>query len=258
MEAPAWIRRPIEEAHRRGLKILVKPHLSYWGRYEWRGDIVYETDEECNRFFESYTEWIVQIAAFSRDADAFAVGTELGGTVHHEERWRQIIAQVRKQFGGPITYAANWDRYQDVGFWDAVDWIGVQAYFPVLDEGAVPAGEIPSQAQLDRGWARIMENVRSFGNRLGRPVVFTEVGYNNAANAPYEPWDYRTGGGPHTELIQQRCMAAALGAIAAEPAVHGAFLWKWFPGDRLPRNFAMSAPAIRRVIADHWLEGRRR
>ena len=47
-------------------------------------------------------------------------------------------------------------------------------------------------------------------------------------------------------------MIAALRAISAEPSVQGAFLWKWYPGDRLPGDFAMAAPNIRRVIRDHW------
>ena len=49
--APDWLRRPIEEAHRQGMKILIKPHLAYWRDDEWRGDIRYENDEDWNRFF---------------------------------------------------------------------------------------------------------------------------------------------------------------------------------------------------------------
>ena len=51
---------------------------------------------------------------------------------------------------------------------------------------------------------------------VGRPVAATE------------PW--KSGrNGPKAEPIQLACMRTALGAIEAEPAVLGAFLWKWFP-----------------------------
>ncbi len=252
--APDWLRRPIDEAHRQGIKILVKPHLENWRDYEWRGAIRYESDEEWERFFSTYTEWIVRLAEFSEGADAFAVGTELDGTVHHEARWRAIIGDVRAVFAGHLTYAANWDAYERVGFWNALDSVGIQAYFPVLEQ-APASGETPPQDAFDAGWRRIMDRVSDFSARTGKPVVFTEAGYNNSPTAPYQPWDWENKG--DAEELQIRCMIAALTAIAAEPAVLGTFLWKWYPGDRLPGDFAMGAPNIRRVIRDHWAEGGR-
>ena len=42
-EYAASVQRPIEEAHARGLKILVKPHLAYWGSgFSWRGEIDFD------------------------------------------------------------------------------------------------------------------------------------------------------------------------------------------------------------------------
>jgi len=246
---PDWLRRPIEEAHRMGVKILVKPHLENWRDYEWRGDIRYHSDQEWDRFFSTYTAWIVRLAAFSEGADAFVVGTELGGTTHHEKRWREVIGAVREVYAGPLTYAANWDAYERVAFWDAVDWVGIQAYFPVLDEVAAE-DDIPAQSAFDAGWRDIMRRVADFSVRVGRPVVFTEAGYNNSPTAPYQPWDWKARG--DAEELQMRCMIAALRAIAAEPTVRGAFLWKWYPGDRVPRDFAMAAPNIRRIISEHW------
>ena len=252
-EAPEWLRRPIEEAHRQGVKILIKPHIAHWRAYAWRGDISYDTEQEWERFFTSYERWIVQIAAFSRGADGFVVGTELGGTVHREQRWRDVIAAVREVYDGPVTYAANWDSYESVGFWDALDSVGIQAYFPILDESLVRAGDVPTQEAFDRGWSDIMAGLRAYSERVGKPVVFTEAGYNNSPRAPYEPWDWEAPG--DGALLQQRCLIAALRAIENEPSVLGAFLWKWFPGDRIPRDFAMAEPEIRRIIAGHWLEG---
>ena len=98
-----------------------------------------------------------------------------------------------------------------------------------------------------------MAGLRAYSERVGKPVVFTEAGYNNSPRAPYEPWDWEAPG--DGALLQQRCLIAALRAIENEPSVLGAFLWKWFPGDRIPRDFAMVEPEIRRIIAGHWREG---
>ncbi len=101
--------RPIAEAHRLGLKIMIKPHIAHWGSsFSWRGEIGFETDEQWQRFFETYETWITMVAQLAADADAFVVGTELGGTVHREKEWRQIIAAVRQEFRGPLTYSPNW------------------------------------------------------------------------------------------------------------------------------------------------------
>ena len=40
MDPPQYLARPIREAHALGLKILIKPHLAYWGtRFSWRSEI---------------------------------------------------------------------------------------------------------------------------------------------------------------------------------------------------------------------------
>ena len=116
--APTWLRRPIEEAHRQGLKIFIKPHLGHWGSFSWRGEIAFDTEAEWQRFFDGYRQWITAIATFSHDADAFAVGTELDKTVGHEADWREVIRAVREEYGGPLTYAANWTDYERIPFWD--------------------------------------------------------------------------------------------------------------------------------------------
>lgn len=247
---PTWLRRPIEEAHRQGLKIFIKPHLAYWGTFSWRGEIAFNTEAEWQRFFDDYRSWITAIAKFSHDADAFAVGTELDKTVDHEAAWRDVIGAVRTEYGGPLTYAANWTDYERIPFWDALDAIGVQAYFPVLEEAGY-AADLPPQDAFDAGWSRIMGRMRAFSERYGKAVVFTELGYNRSARAPYEPWAFEVGG-PNADELQRRCMLAALNALEAEPSVAGAFLWKWFPGDARPRDFEMSSAAMRQVISRYW------
>jgi len=248
--APTWLRRPIEEAHRQGLKIFIKPHLGYWGSFSWRGEIAFSSDVEWHRFFDDYRRWITAVARFSHDADAFAVGTELDKTVDHEAAWRDVIRAVRAEYAGPLTYAANWTDYERIPFWDALDAIGVQAYFPVLED-AGGAADLPPQQAFDAGWSRIMQRMRTFSERYGKTVVFTELGYNRSARAPYEPWAFEVGG-PNADELQRRCMLAALQALEAEPSVVGAFLWKWFPGDARPRDFEMSSAAMRQVISRYW------
>jgi hypothetical protein len=245
---PTHLTRPIREAQALGLKILVKPHLAYWGtRFNWRGDIHFDTEESYQLFFNSYETWITQMAATCKNADAFVVGTELDQTLSHEKEWRRIIASIRKVTDVPLTYAANWDTYQKVNFWDDLDVIGIQAYFPITEE---PCDD---HDQLRAGWERVMEELRTFGDTTNRRVVFTELGYNHTTKAAVRPWDYATEKGIEAEATQEACMRVALEAIEAEPVVVGSFLWKWFPSKRsTPRDFNMRSPRILQVLRETW------
>ncbi len=250
--APNWLTRPIREAHKLGLKILIKPHIGYWGsKFSWRGAIEFQSDVEWQRFFKSYEKWVIELAKASKEADAFAVGTELDKTLSYDKEWRSVIAGVRKEFKGPLTYAANWTDYKRVGFWDALDQIGIQAYFPILTKPS-EVKSAPALSAIRQGWKELRTTLVNYSKKIGKKIVFTELGYNRSSDAPYKPWEYQTGG-PEAELSQERCLQAALEVIQSEEAITGAFLWKWFPGDYNARKFAKSTPNMRSVIRNAWL-----
>ncbi len=246
---PEWLVRPIREAHARSMRILIKPHLAYWGSpFSWRGEIAFEDEEALDRFFATYEAWMTAIARAVGDADGLCVGTELDRLTPHDARWRKVIAALREVYEGPLTYAANWDAADRVPFWDAVDVIGVQAYYPILE--AVPDA-VPPPGVLDAGWDRVLGKLRALSRAHGdRPVVFTEVGYDASPAAPVKPW--RGGHGQHGTAMQRACTEAALRAIDREPVVIGAFLWKWFPGELPMGDFRMSRPDMRAVIREMW------
>lgn len=247
-EGADWLTRPIEEAHARGMKVFIKPHLAYWGSpFSWRGEIAFETDAQWDRFFDGYELWITRVAEVCKDADGFSVGTELDRTIHHDEAWRRIIASVRDATDAPLTYSANWSDYERVGFWDDLDAIGVQAYFPLTDEEGLPEPQT-----LRRAWRRVADRLEAFAREHDRPIVLTELGYNRSSAAAIRPWESRSGG-PNAEETQRRCLDAALDELAGRERVVGAFLWKWFPGETRGENFLKSTPAMRQVIARHWV-----
>ena len=238
--------RPVAEAHAQGLKILIKPHLAYWGRFSWRGEIEFDTEEQWDRFFTTYERWIVAVAAACKDADGFVVGTELDKTIRFADRWRQIIKAVREVTDAPLTYAANWTDYERVEFWDDLDAIGIQAYFPVAERAGA------EEAELEAGWATVMSKLRRYASEAGKHVVFTELGYTASAMAPVKPWLGREDG-PDALAVQLRCMRVALRAVEREPRVIGAFLWKWFPPPHENgRDFRLATPAMKGLLRGEW------
>lgn len=245
---PSWLTRAIREAHAQGLKIMITPHVAYWGsRFEYRAAIEFEDEASWARFFGTYEEFIVRVARLSKEADAFVVGSELDGTTQREREWRQIVAAVRREFRGPLTYAACWDTYTKVPFWDVLDIVTVQGYFPLVQhEGP------PTDAELTAAWARIVSDLEAFGRSRGRNVVLGELGYNRSLAAAVRPWAYPQDAVPEAEALQTRCLDAALGELSKSRGVTGAFLWKWFPGEVSRGNFLVSTPAMRKVITRHW------
>jgi len=244
---PTWLRRPIEEAHRLGLKIMIKPHIAYWGSgFSWRGEIEFDTAEEWARFFETYRRWILHVAELAHDADAFVVGTELERTTHRAREWRSLIAEIRDRTDAPLTYAANWDSYMKVPFWDVLDVVGIQGYFPLVQHDRVP-----TEGEIRAGWSQVLERLHDIGRTYGKPVLLAELGYNESALAARQPWAYARGGEQAT-VVQERCLRAALESIENDEVVVGAFLWKWFPGASHRGNFLKSTPTMRAVIREAW------
>lgn len=103
-----------------------------------------------------------------------------------EAEWRSLARAVRKAFSGPVGYAANFDQYFGLGFWDELDFVGINAYFPVR-----APGQALSRFGLVAAWKKVLEDVSARLRALGvseHPIVFTELGYTRHANTTLAPW----------------------------------------------------------------------
>ena len=139
--------------------------------------------------------------------------------IAREADWRRLIARVREVFKGPLTYSANFDGYARVGFWDALDVIGISAYFPLTE------GREPSPERLAAAWDDVMTPLEAFARKENRRVVFTEIGYPAVSSAAARPWDDARG--PADVWLQARLYEAALRAVSQRPFMAGTFFWLW-------------------------------
>ena len=246
------LRRGLAYIRKGGLQTFLKPHLAYWGAFSWRGAIRFASDAEWARFFDGYQRWIVAHAELAQEfgVPALSIGTELDATLDHADEWRAIIAAVRAVYDGHITYAANWDRVTRVPFWDAVDAIGVQAYFPVG----------PADAARDvivEGWRAPLAVLGGLAKGLDKPVVFTEVGYALSRDAPREPWVPKVDRSAEASEVRARLTEVILNEMPKHDFIAGVFFWKWIPGRTWFQNdFSMRDPAMRSLIAHAWSERR--
>jgi hypothetical protein len=241
-----------------GIRTLLKPHL--WVRGGWVGDVRMQTEAEWRAWFADYEQFILHYArlAEAHGFDALAVGTELGGTTDRTADWLRLVERVRQTYRGPITYCANWhDEAERIEFWSALDFIGVQAYYPL------GAGMQPPADSMRAAWRPVVERLGRLARRTGKPIVFTEVGYKSAAGAVRAPWSWDAAG--DRDLEQQRDAYRVLFETWWDvPWFGGTFLWKWHPQlldgyGRRERDFTpQGKPALEVVRAWYGFTGRSR
>ncbi|MCH7549929.1 MAG: hypothetical protein IH969_10410, partial [Candidatus Krumholzibacteriota bacterium] len=172
---PAAVQTAMGVAATEGLDVVIKPHVDLESG-AWRGTIA-PTDVDA--WFESYEAFVLPVAAFAEanGARCLVVGTELAGTIAHESHWRDLIEKVRGIFSGGVMYAASWDEASLVGFWDALDYVGVDFYAPVT------ARADASRLEILEGWQEWMRRLEILHKLAGRPVVLTEIGYRSVDEA---------------------------------------------------------------------------
>ncbi|HVG09564.1 MAG TPA: hypothetical protein VNM67_17820 [Thermoanaerobaculia bacterium] len=214
------VTRTIREARRLGLATVLKPQL--WSRGRWTGDIVFTDDEAFRLWMASYRQFILHYARLAEleRADLLVIGTELGGlTLPREADWRALIREVRKAYSGPLTYAANWGQeFETLGFWDELDFLGVNFYYPLAAPGEQPRAGSPRLKELERMLAEMSRKHR-------KPVLFTEVGYAASAAAAAEPWKEENA--PLDPEMQARCYEVVFQAFYRKPWLAGLHWWKW-------------------------------
>ncbi len=211
--------RTLRDAQRIGLRLVLKPHLSAGD--EFVGNISFDDPTQFQAWFDNYRRWLLHYARIAQlfRVDSLVIGTELAGVTRNEAAWRLLIHEVRQVYSGPLTYAAHWGKdFEELRFWDALDYIGVNMYYPLADPGQEPR---PDSQRI----RRLVEMFASVARRFGKPVVFTEVGFPNtnlAAEAPFRRTNY-----PLNLELQARCVRTVLDAFGDEEWQGGMNWWEW-------------------------------
>ncbi|MEL7059797.1 MAG: hypothetical protein AAGN46_07195 [Acidobacteriota bacterium] len=247
-----FLDRAVDYARDADVQLFWKPHLAYWGSFEWRGAITFGDDAAAwRRFFDGYRAFIVDQARFAQAAGVplFSIGLEYEETFGpHEAEWRRLITEVRAVYDGRLTYSANWDRVTEVPIWDAVDLIGVQFYYPLSHEPE------PSDAALEAGWDRALAELRTLSERHAKPVLFTEIGYDTGPRVAAEPWATFGRASGADRALRRRLMELAMRRAPTADFVEGMFWWKWIPNRSGTRDFPMESADARDVLRAFWTD----
>ena len=237
--APDALKTPTDEAltyavqqlHARGLKVMLKPHVDA-ADGSWRGQF---NPSDPSAWFDTYKAFITHYAevADTLAAEGIVVGTEyklLSGAAN-QTRWLAVIANIRSKYSGLLTYAANasgpGDEFSQVSFWEALDLVGLNAYFPLTNS------ESPGLDEAASAWTRnvngdnlvqLVEDVQIANNK---PVLFTEIGYRSVKGANKQPWEWQSAA-PYDSTEQANCYEAFFEVWSQCASwMKGAFWWDW-------------------------------
>lgn len=219
--------RAIKELHHNGLKVHLKPHL--WMNDGWRSNITLDNNKEWDVWFDSYRANMLRyakIAALTK-VELFCIGTELRTSIKKQpERWIALVDEIKKIYKGELTYAANWyDEYEHVSFWDKLDYIGIQAYFPLTKM------ENPDLKTIENGWDKHLLELEQVHQQYKKPILFTEIGYKSESNATIKPWEWASYVDILTEKksdrTQQLAYEALFNKVWDKPWLSGIYIWQW-------------------------------
>lgn len=224
-ETPAGIEITLDSSASKGVMNMLKPHL--WVRGSWPGEIQMKTEEDWRLWFDNYTRFILDYAILAEKLQMpmLCIGTELELTSQREQDWRDIIGAVREVYSGQLVYAANFTEFEKIKFWDALDFVGIQAYFPLAKD------HNPELSELKKSWESHLPKIEKVVRKYKKPVIFTEIGYCNTVDAAVEPWVW-----PNerkeiafSEEVQALCYEAFFETAWKKSWMAGVFFWKWYP-----------------------------
>lgn len=243
----ADLRYVIALARRDGFRVALKPHIDLLDG-GWRGNI---DPQDLAAWQASYEEYILHFASLAQElgVEVLSVGAELKTRSGDLAFWRQLVPKIRRRYSGFLTYAANWDEYDQVNFWDLLDFVGIDFYFPLTQDPNA------GQSAMEAGLEPIRARLASFSQRQNRPFLFTEIGYRSLDGMQLRPYDYQLSG--TVDLQEQADAYAAVLTVFGdqESWLEGIFWWDMeptLPGGRSDDGYSPFGKPAADVLQTFW------
>lgn len=225
-EGRKGIEETIKQAQLHGLKIMLKPQI--WCRGGWIGSLDFEKKSDWEKWEKSYEEYILPFADLAEEKclDILCIGTEIKqSAIKRPEFWNHLIHKIRSRYSGMITYAANWDEYDQIRFWSKLDYVGIDAYFPLSDKIT------PEMTDLMDPLEEILSTIGKFSKQLKKKILFTEYGYLSVDGCAGKTWELESNltSLNYNPTAQANAIQTLLECCSKKDFWAGGFIWKWYP-----------------------------
>ncbi len=172
----------IDYAKELGMRVALKPTVNCKNG-TWRAHVnFFDEDVVCEpkwcNWFESYTDFQLHYAKMAKEmgVEMHIAGCEMVMAERREAEWRKLIADIRGEFDGLVSY--NTDKYQEhnVKWWDAVDVISSSGYYPLED------------------WENQLDRIEAVVKKFQKPFFFAEAGCMSIVDSNKVPNDWTVQG----------------------------------------------------------------
>lgn len=177
-------------------------------------------------------------------------------------------ARPGASYAGKLIYAAGWTiapnltgaqiEFESISWWDAMDYIGVDAYFPLthdtdpLVDTLVSAWHGKGTDQAGQG--DIFSRLQKVSDKFNRPIVFSSAGYESAPGSNNDPGQADTSNTDQGEQLND--MQALLQTFTGEAWWLGIF---WYADAPVPAasasGWTTSSAWAGATLADSKLAG---
>jgi hypothetical protein len=174
-----------------------------------RSDIGFKitNENDWDNFFSSWENWLTPFAALATEfssstsstsncanlvsssggVTAFSIGNELDAVWSQEVRMRELIISLKIVYKGCTTAAFTGSSLKDVKWIDALDVIGIDAFWS-LGDTPLPLGVSPSIPMLTQNWESATSFMRSISTQYNRSIFITQTGTQSRPNCFLRPW----------------------------------------------------------------------
>ncbi len=232
----ADILQAIRDARANSMRVMLKVNIDVHNG-PWRGYIV---PDNQGQWFAAYTNTMQHYAqlAESQNVEYFCIGCELirATSPEYDLKWRQVISTIRGIYHGKLTYAANWNglgtahnyvaEFEQIGFWDALDYIGVDIYQPVASSDS----EFPMLSEAVIRLSALRSSLQSIANQYAKTVIVCESGAQSVHGCLSAPYDYSKALAPgalEDDAAQNLYIRAIIGSFGVQPWCEGVMWWNW-------------------------------
>lgn len=208
------LREMISYAQSLGMRVALKPTVNCKNGI-WRAYVnFFDEDVPCEakwgNWFASYEEFQLHYARMAEETgcEMFIAGCEMVMSERREQEWRNLIASIRGEFHGLVSY--NTDKYQEhnVKWWDCVDVISSSGYYPVED------------------WENQLDRIEKVVKKFQKPFFFAEAGCMSVDGSMHVPNDWNVKGAAAPDQ-QAQWYETMLSACEKRDWVNGVAFWSW-------------------------------
>lgn len=204
----------IDYAKELDMRVALKPTVNCKNG-TWRAHVnFFDEDVVCEpkwcNWFESYTDFQLHYARLAKEmgVEMHIAGCEMVMAERREAEWRKLIADIRSEFDGLVSY--NTDKYQEhnVKWWDAVDVISSSGYYPLED------------------WENQLDRIEAVVKKFQKPFFFAEAGCMSIVDSNKVPNDWTVQGEADAKG-QADWYEAMFKACLKRDWVEGMAFWSW-------------------------------